>query len=217
MRAPAESFFEFVGRPLAGWTRPVIALLVVPLLLSYFYPLWQIRMVAPQYPRGLYLDIYSYKLEAGGGGQHIQEINTLNHYIGMKPIDRQALADLDWIPFALGVLGLLALRAAAIGSVRDLIDVTVLTVYVSAAAFGRFVYVLYRYGHELDPKAPVRIEPFMPAVIGKKQIANFTTWSLPQPGSGLLAIFTGGLLALTLWHLWMGYRQARAARAHAAS
>ncbi len=38
-------------------------------------------------------------------------------------------ADLSWIPFAFGVLALLFLRAAVHGKVRDLTDVTVLTLY----------------------------------------------------------------------------------------
>ncbi len=206
-----KSFFEFVNRPIAGWLRPVLVVLAFTLAGSYFFPLWRISMFAPQYPNGLSLEIYSYKLEAGNDGQDLKEINTLNHYIGMHPIDRKALADLDWIPYAIGVLGLLALRCAAIGAVRDLIDLTVLTLYVSLIAFGRFVYMLYKFGHELDPRAPVTVEPFWPAILGTKQIANFTTHSLPHLGSVFMGAFTGGLILLTAWQLWDGRRRARTA------
>ncbi|RME75797.1 MAG: hypothetical protein D6776_02470 [Planctomycetota bacterium] len=210
-----RSFFEFVNRPIAGWMRPVLIVLTFALAASYFFPLWRIAMEAPQYPEGLRLDIYSYKLEAGNDGHDLVEINTLNHYIGMHKIDREALADLDWMPYAIGVLGLLALRVAAIGAVRDLIDLAVLSAYVSLIAFGRFVYMLYKFGHELDPHAPVNVEPFWPAIIGTKQIANFTTHSLPQLGSVFMGTFTGGVFALMLWQLWDGHRKARAARAAA--
>ena len=60
-------------------------------------------------------------------------------------------------------------------------------------------------GHNLDPKAPVRVAPFMP-VFGTKQIANFTVTSLPRFGSVYMGIFALGVVGLTVWHLWRGRR-----------
>lgn len=209
MKNAVAKFYEFLSRPLFPAARVILALLVIPLALSFTQPLWHIGMTAPQYPDGLEMDIYSYKLEGGNDGQHISEINTLNHYIGMHSIDRDSLRDLDWIPFALGLLALLALRVAAIGNVRSLIDLVVLAGYVSAFAFARFVYMLYSYGHDLAPDAPVKVEPFMPVVIGGKQIANFYTTSWPGLGSVFLGVFVGGMVALLVWHLWAGRRAAK--------
>ena len=54
---------------------------------SLFFPLWKMHLVAPQYSDGLDLYIFPYKIQGGGlNGQHLVEINNLNHYIGMKPI-----------------------------------------------------------------------------------------------------------------------------------
>lgn len=208
MKPPLEKFYGFVQQPLHMRSRLVLALLVVPLLLAFTAPLWNISMVAPQYPKGLELDIYAHKVEGGRDGLDIQEINTLNHYIGMAPINRAALADLDWIPFALGVLVILTLRVAAIGNISALIDLAVITLYFSLFSLGRFVYKLYVLGHDLDPKAPVTVEPFMPAVFGTKQIANFTVTSLPRLATVYMGIFALGVVALTLWHLWVGRREA---------
>jgi copper chaperone NosL len=204
MKHPLARFYEFLDRPIHGAGRILLALAVVPLLLSFSEPLWRIRMEAPQYPHGLTLDIYSHKLEGGNHGQHIQEINTLNHYIGMHKIDRGELSDLDWIPFALGLLGLLTLRCAAIGNVRALIDLAVLTGYVAGFSMVRFVYKLYVFGHNLDPSAPVTVKPFTPAIFGSKQIANFTTHSYPMNGSYLVGGFALVVLGLTVWHLARG-------------
>lgn len=203
-----KKFYEFLNRPLFMSARVLLALLVVPLALSFTQPLWRISMTAPQYPKGLYMDVYAYKLEGGDEGQHIKEINTLNHYIGMHSLDRTAAADLDWIPFALGALALLALRVAAIGTVKDLVDLMVVAGYVSAFAFGRFIYRLYVFGHELAPDAPVRIKPFMPVVLGHKTVANFETFSYPQAGSYYLGAFVVGVLGLLAWHLIAGRRAA---------
>ena len=43
-------------------------------------------MFAPQYPEGLRLHIYAWKLDGGNHGQDIREINVLNHYIGMRDL-----------------------------------------------------------------------------------------------------------------------------------
>lgn len=208
MKLLLPKFYQFLSEPLALRSRPLLLLLVIPLVLSFASPLWKISMEAPQYPKGLYLEIYAYKLDGGNDGQHVAEINTLNHYIGMRPLDKAASADLDWIPFALGLLGLLALRVALIGTVRDLIDLVTLTTYISAFAFARYVYRLYIFGHALSPDAPLKIEPFMPVIIGTKQIANFTTHSFPQSGSYFLAVFVLGIWAVLLVHLYAGRRRA---------
>jgi hypothetical protein len=204
MRLYVDQFYGFLGQPLRKGLRPVLVLLLLPLVLALTQPLWRISMEAVQYPAGLYMDVYAYKVEGGNGGQHLQEINTLNHYIGMRKLDAAAFVDTAWIPFALGLLALFTLRVAAIGHVRALVDLAVMTTYVSLFAFGRFVYMLYSFGHHLDPQAPVKVQPFMPAVVGSKQIANFTTHSFPQLGSVLLGVFVLGLFGVLLAQLLIG-------------
>ena len=88
---------------------PRTALIVAALLLlpCYLFPLYDMTMFAPQYPDGLRLHIYSYKLQGGNGGQDMKEINLLNHYIGMKDLDSAEFTELKWIPFAVGAFGLL--------------------------------------------------------------------------------------------------------------
>lgn len=212
MRAAADNFWDFLDAPLRGRARLLLVLLIVPLLLSFAFPLWQISMKAPQYPDGLKMDIWSYQVVGGNDGHDIQEINVLNHYIGMHTITREELRDLDWIPFGVVAMALLALRAALLGNVRTLIDLSMIAFYISAVAFGRFVWMLYDFGHHLDPKAPVKIEPFMPVVIGSKQIANFLTHSMPQLGSLLMGAFTIGVWGITAWYLWRGRQRALADR-----
>lgn len=204
-----DDFYAFLDRPIRPWSRLLLVALITFLILGYFFPLWRISMEAPQYPRGLWIDVYVYFIQGGDEGAHIQEINTLNHYIGMNPINESELSDLGWMPFALGILVLLTLRVAAVGNVRSLIDLSVSMVYVLGFMAARFVYRLYVYGHDLDPHAPFRVEPFMPVVIGTKQIANFTTHSFPQIGTLFIAIYAIGVAAVTIVHLAVGYREHR--------
>lgn len=220
MKRSIEGFYAFLATPIAFPARFVLAALVLPLALSFFVPLWSISMTAPQYPHGLSLDIYLHKVEGGRNGADIAEINTLNHYIGMAPIDREQLSDLGWLPFAIGLLAVVALRCAVIGNVRILVDLFVIASYLSVFAFGRFVYRLYVLGHVLDPRAPMHVDAFTPAILGTKKIANFTITSLPEPAAILIAAFVGGVGVVLLWELWRGWRdagRAEAPRAAAAS
>jgi len=194
MRAKIERFQRGLDEPLAFRSRLFLAVLVIPLALAFTAPLWTIAMKAPQYPQGLELEIYTHTV-AGDVG----EVNTLNHYIGMHAIDRSSLSDLDWIPFAIGGLILFALRVAAIGDVRSLIDLFVVFVYFSAFSMARFVYRLYVFGHDLDPQAPFEVEPFTPAILGTDTVANFTITSLPGGGSAWIMVFAIGL-TVTLVH-----------------
>ncbi|HET9949771.1 MAG TPA: hypothetical protein VFQ22_12680 [Longimicrobiales bacterium] len=208
LTALVDRFQEFLNEPIRFRSRFVLALLVLPLALTFTQPLWRVRMEAPQYPAGLVLDVYAYKLSGGHEGRDVDEINVLNHYIGMRPIARSELADLDWIPFALGLLGILTLRAAAVGNVRALVDLSVLTMYVATFSLARFAYTLYVFGHDLDPHAPVQIEPFMPPLLGSKDVGTFTTHSWPHWGTAFMVVFAAGVLGVTAWHCWTGYREA---------
>lgn len=212
MDTHADSFPAYLDVPLRRVPRVLLVLLVVPLLFSLSLPLWRISMTAPQYPKGLWLDVHASHLEAGNDGHDLVEINTLNHYIGMHQITREELRDLDWLPFGFLAMAMLALRCAALGNVRALIDLSMVSFFVSAVAFVRFVLMLWEFGHHLDPKAPVRMDPFMPVVFGTKQIANFLTHSFPRSGSVLLFLFVFGVWGLTAWLLWRGRSEARTRR-----
>ena len=140
-------------------------------------------MFAPQYPDGLRLDIYSHTLVGGNGGQDIKEINLLNHYIGMHDLADEDFTEFKWMPFVLGALALLFLRAAVLGTVKELLDATVLFVYFGAFSLWSFGYKLYRYGHDLSPTAAVKVPPFTPPMFGYQKIANFEVYSVPASGT----------------------------------
>jgi hypothetical protein len=149
-------------------------------------PLWNLTMFAPQYPDGLRMDIYTHQLRGGNGGQDVKEINVLNHYIGMRDLSNEDFTEFKWMPFALGVLALLTLRSAVIGSMGSLVDSVVLFMYFGAFSLWSFAYKMYMYGHNLAPGAPVKVPPFTPPVFGYQQIANFEVYSYPRAGTYVL-------------------------------
>ncbi|MBK6733853.1 MAG: hypothetical protein IPG61_07130 [bacterium] len=206
MKRMLNNFMSVASGPVRARQRWLLVALVIPLALSFFFPLWRIRMEAPQYPRGLHMDIYAYKLGGGNNGHDVTELNALNHYIGMHRIERSTVPELGWIPFAFGALALLTLRVAVLGRVRDLVDLSVLISYVTLFFLARFVLMLYRYGHDLDPTAALKIKPFMPVIVGTKQVANFTTQSYPLAGTVLVGLYAAGIVFLTGWHFLRGER-----------
>jgi hypothetical protein len=196
---------RLLDRPVTFTARMLLAAAIVALIAGAVLPLWRISLVAPQYAEGLTLDMYAYQIVAGNNGQDLAEINTLNHYIGMKPIAQADFLEMKVLPFAIGAFVLLTLRALAVGRIISLVDLAVLFVYFGAFSLGSFAYRLYSYGHHLDPRAPMTIKPFMPVVIGSQPIANFVQTSLPLAGTLCLTAF----LLLLLAALWSSVRQAR--------
>lgn len=190
---------RFQSKRLNTLSRVLVLAASVLIALSVLFPLWHIHLQAPQYPEGLDLWIFGHELAAGSEGQDLEEINVLNHYIGMASIREADFVEMTVIPFALGFFVLFGLRAVVFGVMRNLVDYAVLFLYFALFSIANFAYRLYSYGHNLDPTAPINPEPFTPALIGTKQIANMTQTSLPDVGSFLLV---GAFLALALAIFW---------------
>ena len=205
MTSRVSAMHGILDRPVNRTGRILLLAATLLLLLGGTLPLWRISLVAPQYAEGLTLDMYAYQIVAGNKGQDLAEINTLNHYIGMKPIAQADFLEMKVLPFAIGVFALLALRSVVIGRIVTLVDLSVLFLYFGVFSLGSFAYRLYTYGHQLDPRAPMKIAPFMPVVMGSQQIANFVQTSLPLAGTVCMTAF----LVLLIAALVSSVRQAR--------
>lgn len=181
----AIAFFDL---PLNLKSRLLILIASILLLGSFHFPLWTMTFTSNQYLDGLALQIYPHQLEGGKtpNRDDLREINSLNHYIGMRPLLESDFSEFTWLPFVLGILTILSLRAMVIGKMAGLVDVFVLFSYFGLFSFWSFYHRLYTYGHNLDPLAAIKVQPFTPPLFGMKQIANFTIYSLPATGSFML-------------------------------
>src|SRR5262245_35213876 len=87
-----NSFLEkevaFFDLPLKFTSRILILIALLSLLPAFIYPLWNMTFVSNQYLDGLQLQIYAQELEGGKSPDRddLREINSLNHYIGMRPL-----------------------------------------------------------------------------------------------------------------------------------
>jgi copper chaperone NosL len=203
MNATLRATHRFLDRPLSMTARGLVVAGIVALGAGALLPLWRIQLVAPQYQEGLTLEMYTHKIAAGNAGQDLAEINTLNHYIGMKPIVEADFAEMTWMPFVLGIFVLLSLRTLIMGRIGHLVDLAVMFSYFGAFSMATFAYRLWSYGHHLDPHAPMKIQPFMPVVIGSQQIANFVQTSLPMAGTICMLLFVAALVAA----IWFSRRE----------
>lgn len=205
MRQSLDNVNRFLDAPLDVAPRVLLALAFLCLVPTYFSPLYNMTMFAPQYQDGLRLDIYSYRLQGGNHNQDVKEINVLNHYIGMKDLDAAEFTEFKWIPFAVGAFGLLFLRTAVLGKMAHLVDVVVLYLYFGLFSLWSFAYKMYWYGHHLSPTAAVKVDPFTPPLFGYKKLANFEVYSYPAVGSYTLAAVAVVLAAA----LYLAWRQSR--------
>jgi hypothetical protein len=189
----ANAFFDL---PLTLKSRAMILVAVVALIPTFVFPLWKMTFTSNQYLDGLTLNIYSYRLEGGKtpARDDLREINALNHYIGMRPLLESDFSEFVWIPFVIGALAVLALRAMVIGKMSNLVDVFVIFSYFGLFSFWSFYNRLYTYGHNLDPAAAIKVAPFTPPLIGAQVVGNFTVTSFP--GVASFALFAFALLLL---------------------
>lgn len=185
--------------------------LVAALLLGSLYvtPIWSIRLLAPQYPEGLGMLIRLSTIE-GVKENDLRNINALNHYIGMRPIDASAIPELRYMPVIVAVLIAAGVLVALVGRRRLLAAWVAAFAVLGAAGMYDFWRWGYDYGHNLDVENAIITVPgmsYQPPLIGTKQLLNFTATSLPDVGGVLAGVAFGVAVAA----LVLSYRRQRAA------
>ena len=116
----------------------------------------------------------------------------------MKPSD---FNELNWVPLVIGMLGELTHTHAYIRELRAAIDKVIVSVNICGFSLWSFWYKLQLYGSNLDPRASVQVEPFMPPMLGYKLVGQFDVWSYPAAGAYMFLLF-GLFLAGGLWLTW---------------
>ena len=157
------------------------AVVLLPVFFLPVLPIWHMHLRAPQYPEGLNLAIFTNTIRGD-----VDKINTLNHYVGMHAITASDFKEFSYMPQLLTGFGVLALLAGLTGrrwlALLGWLGFTGFAAYM----FRDYILWLYRYGHELDPRAAIKLQVFTPPVIGFAKMANFKVWSYPGIGTWLL-------------------------------
>ncbi len=168
---------------LSKWTRIILAILGISLVIAIFVPMWSIYLTAPQYPEGLSMFLWSSKIT---GDYEI--INGLNHYIGMKTIHEEDFWEFKILPYALGFFALLCFMASFVNKKLWLYVTTILFLIFGVAFMVDFYMWEYNYGHNLDPHAAIVVPgmSYQPPLLGFKQLLNFGAYSYPNIGGGIM-------------------------------
>ena len=138
--------------------------------LSAQLPLWTMTLTAPQYRKGLHL--YAYGTGMVGD---LRELNIINHYIGMATIEPAPPIETAIFPIGIAAIVLLCLAAPLHRWIRR--AAIAATLVMPVAVLVDLQTWLYRFGHSLDPHAPIRMKPFTPPVVGVSRLGNFVTSS----------------------------------------
>ncbi len=154
------------------------------LFVSLLFPYWVMRLKAPQFPQGLTVRAFINRLEGD-----VVELEKLNHYVGLDSFENGAVFERSIAVMAVLVIGGLLLAAWLIHS-RWVVVLVLPALLFPVIFIGDLQYWLWRYGHGLDPRAPLAsaVGEFTPPIFGPAEIAQFDTLALPGPGLILATI-----------------------------
>lgn len=182
----------------------LLAAAAAALLLSLFRPYWQITMFAPQYPNGL--TVTSYVNHVGG---RVDEVNILNQYIGMKPLEAAAKFEKAMAVPMIVAMALLVVAAVKIHS-PFAAWLALPAILYPLIFLADLQFWLANFGLHLDPHAPLNmsVKPFVPHVLGVGYVGQFKSVALPCSGL-ILAMFATILILTGLWLQRRAYKPLR--------
>jgi len=150
------------------------------LVVSIFLPYWHLTLHAPQYPRGLEARVTVRTFEGD-----VREINGLNHYIGMRPLEEGGEIERSLSIFAIPLMA--AMAAGMMIRRRRFWLLAVPAILYPVIFTADLFYWLHNFGHNLDPTAALSasIVEFTPAILGEGKVGQFRTTAFYDVGFGL--------------------------------
>lgn len=152
-------------------------------------PIWSVSLEAPNYPKEAFPEGIPVFFHFDGFSGEVHEMNTINHYIGMDPMERGGPYERVIAPYALVFLTFLFVLFLAYDK-KWTIYLMLIPVILPFIFIGLYSYWLYWFGHNLHEWGMFEVKPFMPTVFGDGKVAQFTTHSYPTIGFWLLVVIS---------------------------
>jgi hypothetical protein len=174
----------------------LFAVAAILLIIAIFLPWWSLTLHAPQYPNGLAVEAYVNRLTGDVG-----EIDGLNHYIGMRPLNEAA--EFERSISIIGIAGVAMLILAAVFVHSKWAALLALPALLMPVIFLLDLqFWLANFGTNLDPTAALSssVDPFIPPVLGIGKIAQFSTEAVPGPGLWLSIAASAVILVGLYFH-----------------
>lgn len=190
----------------SAWLMAAAVLLMVSMVVPY----WSMTLKAPQYPKGLKVDVYINHIQGD-----VTEIDGLNHYLGMPPLDEGGKLERSISLLAVVAFGMLLLADMFVHN--QWAALLALPAIGFPLGFLADLYlILYNYGHSIDPKSALgsAIKPFTPPLIGEGKIGQFASVAEPQLGL-FLAFAASALILVGLYYHRKAYKPVVEARKRA--
>jgi len=186
---------------------------LVLMVAAYFAPMWWVSLKAVQYPAETFPDGIRIHMHWDGvrNGCHgaeraeiadeegldcVEEMNTINHYIGMEPIERGARMEFAAAPYLfIAFACMLVAMLFYSGPAWWALGVPAIVAPVIFVA--DFAFWLWWFGHNLKDWAAFTVKPFMPTVLGEGLVAQFSTFSYPHYGM-LLSLASSACILLAV-------------------
>jgi len=161
----------------------------IALLGTFLFPIWRITLEAPQYPKGVTMYIWINKLSGDEPGT-LQNINILNHYVGMKMIEPKSIPELEYFPKVIIGMALVGLIFGLINNKKLWITWGIILIILGTLGIYDFYLWEYDYGHNLSDEAPIKVpgQAYQPPLFGSKMLLNFNAISYPHYGSIFIGI-----------------------------
>ncbi len=149
----------------------IFAIAAILLVASTFFPYWKMMMTAPQYPKGLYVNVFVDHLEGD-----MREIDSLNHYLGMAPLNSGGQLERSVSLIAILAIGLLLAASVFVHSKWAALLALPALLYPFLFVADLW-WILYQFGHSIDPKSALggAIQPFTPPIVGVGKVGQFGT------------------------------------------
>lgn len=157
----------------------------------FIFPLWNITLEAPQYPDPIGMNIHVNRI-ADMNPHDIQNINIMNHYVGMKDIP-ESLPEFEIFPYVIITMMVFGLIIAFGLNYKWYLVWFVIMCLLGIAGMYDFYLWEYDYGHTLKETAAIKFEnpdgtplAYQPPLFGTKTILNFVAHSYPRTGAYML-------------------------------
>jgi copper chaperone NosL len=137
----------------------------------------------------------------------LQNINILNHYVGMKMIEPESIPELKYFPKVIIAMAVLGIIFGFVNNRKLWIAWGIVLITLGGLGIYDFYLWEYDYGHNLAEDAPIKVpgQAYQPPLFGSKMLLNFNAKSYPYFG----AIFIGISLVCSFLSFYLAMRQSR--------
>lgn len=151
------------------------------------FPVWYVALEAPNYPKSAFPEGIPVWFHIDGFSGDIHEMNTINHYVGMYPLEAGARYEREAGPFIMLAISFFMVIFIAVRK-RWTTWLMLPSALFPPGFFAFYAGWMYWFGHNMQEWGAFKLKAFTPTALGVGHVAHFTTKSFPSLGFWVLVI-----------------------------